>query len=493
MKTGIFPNPGSPYRDTPLPIKKKGSRFPLFSILYSVHFYPLFVKISIIRGFRVFCIPLFPPPRRDTNSLYNPSSSTLNPKPGTQNDWSESINCNSFSVPLFLESSNLTTEEIVPTHHKIDYQTAASGMQALELESIDLIVTSPPYPMIEMWDEVFSQQNPAIRTALGDEAGSQAFELMHAELDRIWEECLRVLKPGGILCINIGDATRKIGDDFQLFSSHSRILSYCLSLGFQNLPNILWRKQTNAPNKFMGSGMLPPGAYVTLEHEYILVFRKGGKREFSSEKERALRRESAYFWEERNLWFSDIWYGLKGTHQNLNHDLLRDRSGAFPFELAYRLINMYSIKKDMVLDPFLGTGTTTLAAMIAERNSFGFEIDSGFKEIMSRRAEQVKPYGTTLVRRRLRNHLEFVRHRLDEGKTVRNINAHYGFPCISQQEIQILLKDIEKVDSLAQDEFKVTYRAEPQESFCQRSPGEIHIPSEQEISGETGVQSNIFE
>jgi modification methylase len=74
----------------------------------------------------------------------------------------------------------------------------------------------------------------------------------------------RILIPGGIMCINIGDTTKTIDNKFCLYSNHSRILTHCLSLGFDNLPNIIWRKQTNAPNKFMGSGMLPVGAYVTL-------------------------------------------------------------------------------------------------------------------------------------------------------------------------------------------------------------------------------------
>src|SRR5690606_1592163 len=139
-----------------------------------------------------------------------------------------------------------------------------------------------------------------------------------------------------------------------------------IRLGFANMPNILWRKQTNAPNKFMGSGMLPAGAYVTLEHEWILVFRKAGKRTFRSEAEKKLRRESAFFWEERNTWFSDLW-DLKGVKQKITNSGSRDRSAAYPFELPYRLINMYSVKGDIVLDPFLGTGTTALAAMATER------------------------------------------------------------------------------------------------------------------------------
>jgi DNA modification methylase len=154
---------------------------------------------------------------------------------------------------------------------------AAQKMEQLSDNSIELVVTSPPYPMIEMWDEIMSNQNPEIKTALSSGDGPMAFELMHCELDKIWAEVDRVLIPGGFACINIGDSTRTINGEFALYPSHSRIISAFQKLGLANLPNILWRKQTNAPNKFMGSGMLPSGAYVTLEHEWILIFRKGGK------------------------------------------------------------------------------------------------------------------------------------------------------------------------------------------------------------------------
>jgi len=163
------------------------------------------------------------------------------------------------------------------TTHQIYFKNA-TDLQELSNGSIDLMVTSPPYPMIEMWDEIFSKQKPSIGKALRRKDGNQAFELMNRELDRVWKEVYRVLKDGGFACINIGNATRKIGEEFRLYSNHSRILEYCLKLGFSSLPEILWRKQTNAPNKFMGSGMLPAGAYVTLEHEHILVLRKGNKR-----------------------------------------------------------------------------------------------------------------------------------------------------------------------------------------------------------------------
>jgi modification methylase len=227
--------------------------------------------------------------------------------------------------------------------HKIYFQNA-NKMNVIESGSVALIVTSPPYPMIEMWNELFVQPSKAIQNALNAGKGMEAFELMHQLLDPVWREVYRVLTPGGIACINIGDATRTLGDNFILYPNHARILNAMVKIGFTPLPEILWRKQTNAPNKFMGSGMMPPGAYVTLEHEHILILRKGAKREFHRDVDKQNRRESAFFWEERNHWYSDVWMDLKGTTQKLSENNARLRSAAYPFELPYRLINMFSVK-----------------------------------------------------------------------------------------------------------------------------------------------------
>ena len=127
--------------------------------------------------------------------------------------------------------------------------------------------------MIEMWDSILGEQSLQITKSLESNDGYTAFELMHIELDKVWDEVIRVTKEGAFICINIGDATRTINGNFALYPNHARIISYFRSKGINNLPNIIWKKQTNSPNKFMGSGMLPSGAYVTLEHEYILIFK----------------------------------------------------------------------------------------------------------------------------------------------------------------------------------------------------------------------------
>lgn len=333
-------------------------------------------------------------------------------------------------------------------------------MKEVEDNSIDLVVSSPPYPLIELWDDMFSVHNPEIRNALINNQGLLAFELMHKELDKVWEECFKVLKDGGIACINIGDATRKIGDSFQLYPNHSRILNHCHAIGFQVLPSIIWRKPTNAPNKFMGSGMLPPSAYVTLEHEYILILRKSGKRSFKSKQEKEKRRRSAFFWEERNQWFSDVWLDLRGTGQKIeegNVDL-RKRSGAFPFELAYRLISMFSIEEDTILDPFLGTGTTTLAAMVAGRNSIGFEIDNNFWSLIQTKINNIINISRDHITRRLKLHRLFIAKREEQQKDIKYINEYYNFPVITKQETELRFLEIESLVKTRDYEYEVMYK-----------------------------------
>lgn len=328
------------------------------------------------------------------------------------------------------------------TTHAIHYEKSLEMKEIVE-DSVDLVVTSPPYPMISMWDDLFSSLNDEIGTQLASENGWIAFDMMHMELDRTWRELFRVVKEGGLVCINIGDATRKVGRNFALYSSHTRITELMLQHGFQSLPGILWRKPTNSPNKFMGSGMLPAGAYVTLEHEHILIFRKKGKRTFTAEREKEQRRKSSYFWEERNRWFSDIWEDLKGERQILNSGRTRARSAAFPLELPYRLINMFSVKGDIVLDPFMGTGTTAVAALMSQRNSIGYEIDTTLSGVIDRKMLESGRISNTYIMDRLLRHREFVRDHANSGRPLRYYNSLLGVPVKerSEQFMELCLVD----------------------------------------------------
>lgn len=311
--------------------------------------------------------------------------------------------------------------------------------------SVDLVVTSPPYPMIEMWDEVFVAQDESIRSDLLLGNGNSAFKKMHTILNSVWSECDRVLKESGFACINIGDATRTVNDVFRMYSNHTEIINFFFNHGYSVLPDIHWRKQSNAPNKFMGSGMYPAGAYVTYEHEYILIFRKGKKRTFQGE-EKEKRQKSAFFWEERNIWFSDLWE-VKGTSQNIKADKTnRNRSAAFPFEIPYRLVNMYSAEGDIVLDPFSGLGTTALACAASQRNSIGVDIDETMSALAMEQLMASKSQLNETICKRLQNHAHFIDELPEEKKQKCYFNTKHNFLVKTRQETEIRLDYIGRIE-----------------------------------------------
>jgi len=313
--------------------------------------------------------------------------------------------------------------------------------------SVELVVTSPPYPMIDLWDDLFASLDPAVGDHLEAGDGDAAFEAMHAVLDSVWAEVDRALVPGGIACVNVGDATRSLGDRFRVYPNHVRVTQAFEALGFEPLPDVVWHKPANSAAKFMGSGMLPPNAYVTLEHEHVLVFRKGARRDFEPGADR--RYESAFFWEERNRWFSDVWTDVQGEFQALGHDDLRERSAAFPFEIPYRLINMYSVYGDTVLDPFWGTGTTSLAAVVAGRDSVGYEREPAFVEVFDDAVAEAPSLSRSVVERRLDRHREFVADTRADGDSLAYDAAHYDFPVRTKQERRIrfyAVDDVQETD-----------------------------------------------
>lgn len=376
------------------------------------------------------------------------------------------------------------------TSHQIIMENAAHMVQ-VESQSIDLVVTSPPYPMIQLWDEQFIDVNPNIEQSISQNRSEKAFELMHCILDDIWKEVWRVTKPGGLVCVNIGDATRSFNGHFQLFSNHSRLIASFVELGFSPLPAIIWRKPTNAPTKFMGSGMYPPGAYVTLEHEYILIFRKGGKRIFNENSEKQQRRQSAYFWEERNTWFSDVWTDLRGVNQKLKKATGRLRSGAFPLELPFRLINMFSVMGDRVLDPFLGTGTTLQAAMCTGRNAIGYELVADFHPLILENISFIPEMANALVQDRLNAHRAFINERIKFKGGVKHQNRHYGFAVMTRQEEDLFLRTIQNIQYKSSQRFNITYSG-VEDKIPPNRPVHSNIPTGTAFHSTKGRQLKMF-
>jgi DNA modification methylase len=353
-------------------------------------------------------------------------------------------NCIIAPVRRYIKSQ-LRESIVMETQHHVVVGDARQ-LGEVDDDAVELVVTSPPYPMIEMWDDLFSELNPDVGAALNAGDGREAFELMHGELDAVWSELERVLVDGGIACVNVGDATRTLDGSFRVYQNHSRVVDALEARGFEPLPEILWRKPANSGAKFMGSGMIPPNAYVTLEHEYVLVFRNGTEsRRFEPGSER--RYESAYFWEERNRWFSDVWEDVTGDLQSLESAELRERSAAFPFEIPYRLINMYSVHGDTVLDPFWGTGTTSLAALVACRNSVGYELEEAFTDVFEERVEDAPALSDRVVRTRLADHRGFVARRREAGVGFEYESENYDFPVTTKQERTLQFYTVEDVEA----------------------------------------------
>jgi modification methylase len=244
------------------------------------------------------------------------------------------------------------------------------NMKEVAHESVHLTVTSPPYPMVAIWDDLFA------------EASASTYHTMHEYLNETWKEIYRVTVPGGIACINIGDATRTHDGIFHLYPNHSRIIENFEKLGFVTLPYVLWKKPTTKPHykgkgAFLGSGFLPPNAYVTLDMEYILIFRKGRPRSFQPKDTE--RYKSQFTKKERDEWFSQVWT-VPGARQSISG--LERRVAAFPEEVPRRLIRMFSIIGETVLDPFLGSGTTLKVAMGLGRKFVGYEKLAQMTEII---------------------------------------------------------------------------------------------------------------
>lgn len=233
------------------------------------------------------------------------------------------------------------------------YNHSSESMSEVKDKSVHLIVTSPPYPMIAKWDDVFGVVN---------------FTDQHDLLYTVWVECERVLVDGGIACINMGDATRSIDKEFCCYPNFACMtMMFYTELGFTPLVPIIWRKISNRPNAFLGSGMLPPNGYIAQDCEYIGIYRKGNKRSF---KPHDLQRYASEFSkEERDVWFQQVWQipgamGAKAT-------------SAFPKEVPSRLIQMFSCIDETVLDPFSGTGTTSKVCEELERKFIGYEVTGG--------------------------------------------------------------------------------------------------------------------
>ncbi len=250
------------------------------------------------------------------------------------------------------------------THHKIIIADSRS-MPEVSSESIHLIITSPPYWQLKDYNN--SQQ-------IGFK---DTYEDYINNLNLVWQECHRVLKPGCRLCINIGDqfARSVYYGRYKVIPIRTEIIKFCETIGFDYMGAIIWQKVTTCNTTggatIMGSYPYPRNGIVKIDYEFILLFKKPGH---PPKINKLIKEKSKLSIEEWNEYFSGHW-NFPGERQD-NHLAM------FPEELPKRLIKMFSFVGETVLDPFLGSGTTTLAAKNLGRNSIGYEINESFEPII---------------------------------------------------------------------------------------------------------------
>jgi len=236
-------------------------------------------------------------------------------------------------------------------------------------ESVHLVVTSPPYWTLKQYKEHRDGQ-------MGD---IEDYEHFLDELDKVWSECARLLVGGGRICCVVGDVCipRRKGGRHYIMPLHADSQVRARSIGLDCLTPIIWHKIANGVTEAAGNGVgfygkpYQPGAVIKNDVEYILFLRKGGQYRSANPMQKAL---SMLNREEMQLWQRSIWTDIRGISTRNGHP------APYPVELAERLIRMFSFAGDTVLDPFAGTGSTSLAALLTGRNSVGVEIEPTYLE-----------------------------------------------------------------------------------------------------------------
>ena len=250
------------------------------------------------------------------------------------------------------------------TNHKIIIGDSRN-MAEIKDKSVHLVITSPPYWQLKDYG------------TLGQIGFNDSYEDYINNLNLAWKECYRVLNDGCRLCINIGDqfARSVYYGRYKIIPIRTEIIKFCETIGFDYMGAIIWQKATTMNTTggatIMGSFPYPRNGIIKLDYEFILIFKKSGDAPFVS---REIKEKSKMSKEEWNQYFTGHW-NFNGAKQDKHLAM-------FPEELPKRLIKMFSFVGDTILDPFLGSGTTILAAKNLNRNSVGYEINKKFLPII---------------------------------------------------------------------------------------------------------------
>jgi len=260
------------------------------------------------------------------------------------------------------------------TTHKI-IMGDSRNMTEVKGGSVHLIITSPPYWQIKDYGD-------SSQIGFND-----SYEDYIDNLNKVWSECYRVLYPGCRLCVNIGDqfARAVTYGRYKIIPIREEIIKFCESIGFDYMGAIIWQKKTTMNTtggaSVMGSFPYPRNGLIEIDYEFILLFKKLGQSPNRVSKE--IKEESKLSNEEWRKYFTGHW-NFAGCKQDKHIAM-------FPDELPRRLIRMFSFVGETVLDPFLGSGTTSMVARKLKRNSIGYEINKDFLSIIEDKIGKNKP------------------------------------------------------------------------------------------------------
>ena len=304
----------------------------------------------------------------------------------------------------------------IKTNHKI-IRGDSRQMNELSDNSVNLVITSPPYWQLKDY-------------GTDDQIGyNDSYEDYINNLNLVWQECYRVLQNGCRLCVNIGDqfARSVYYGRYKIIPIRTEIIKFCETIGFDYMGAVIWQKSTTMNTSggatIMGSFPFPRNGIIKLDYEFILLFKKIGTPE---KIDKNLKELSEMTKEEWNTYFQGHW-NFNGVRQD-------GHIAMFPEELPKRLIKMFSFVGDTVLDPFVGSGTTSLAAKNLGRNSAGYEINTKF--------------------------IEMIKQKLDVGIGKMFDNSVINF--INQEKINTNFKDqISKLPYIFKDPIKLDKKVDP--------------------------------
>ncbi|HIP37743.1 MAG TPA: helix-turn-helix domain-containing protein [Crocinitomix sp.] len=267
---------------------------------------------------------------------------------------------------LFADSKiSIKTENIISINGTTQtvYVEDARDMKEIEDNSVHLMITSPPY-----FDAKLYSKKPI----KGDLGNIHDLDEWFNEIGKVWKEVFRVLQPGRKAFINIMNLPIRTKHGFKSLNIVGKTIDICENIGFTFKREIIWHK-TNSVRAHFGSFPYPGGILINYSHEFILEFEKPASKNYkkyghlTGEQKEASKLEKDFWIEIKK---ADVWLMKpEGSGDN------RDHPAPFPYELPYRLIKAYSFVGEIVLDPFLGSGTTLLVARDLKRNGIGYEIN----------------------------------------------------------------------------------------------------------------------